>query len=331
MISISAVICTHNRAELLAVALESLCQQAAEPACYEIIVIDNASIDSTPAITRKFCALYPDQSIRYVYEPTVGLSHARNRGWRESQATYVAYFDDDCKVPNGWVSLAEQTIREETPTAFGGPYSAYYCSPKPKWYKDSYASWCPSNRRFTLDPLNRWEFLSGTNMVYKRKTLEALGGFSPNWGMVGKRIGYGEETDLQRRIKANDSDAVILYDPDLCVYHLVRPEVQKLPYIARQRFAAGVTVQQVEFLMQERKNPFPRLSYLRKWALRKAFMSICDMILDIGWKSWHRDPKMYPFAQNYIIEKPFQYLEELGRLYATYQHYREQSVDSLAR
>ncbi|MFQ3635030.1 MAG: glycosyltransferase family A protein, partial [Cyanobacteriota bacterium] len=73
---ISAIICTHNRAGYLAGAIASLLRQdLTDP--YEVLVVDNASTDATRAVVEPFLQ---DSRLRYVLEPTLGLSVARNAG-----------------------------------------------------------------------------------------------------------------------------------------------------------------------------------------------------------------------------------------------------------
>ena len=82
-IEISVVICTYNRSTILKNALETILNQTIDPSFYEVIVVDNNSTDQTKRQVRNFSSL--QANIRYVLEKQVGLSHARNRGWRESQ------------------------------------------------------------------------------------------------------------------------------------------------------------------------------------------------------------------------------------------------------
>ena len=134
--AISVVICTYNRAELLANGLQSLCEQTLTMSHYEVIVVDNNSNDNTRAVTENFCQQYPN--IRYFFETQQGLSHARNRGWREAKADYVAYIDDECKVPSQWLTIAKQIIDRLSPAVFGGPYYGYHNTLPPRWWKESY-------------------------------------------------------------------------------------------------------------------------------------------------------------------------------------------------
>lgn len=135
---ISVILCTYNRADLLATALQTLCEQSLDKREYEVIVVDNNSADETRQVAEAFCRDYAN--VRYVFETRQGLSHARNRGWREARGEYVAYTDDDCKLPSQWLAVAKQVIEEISPGVLGGPYFAFYNTPKPRWFKDSYGS-----------------------------------------------------------------------------------------------------------------------------------------------------------------------------------------------
>lgn len=104
VIKISVVVCTFNRADILPLALQSLCEQTPHHDQTEIIVVDNNSPDNTRQVVDEFIEKYPN--IRYCFEPIQGLSHARNRGWREARGEYVGYLDDDAKAPPEWLHSA---------------------------------------------------------------------------------------------------------------------------------------------------------------------------------------------------------------------------------
>ncbi|MGB5916428.1 MAG: glycosyltransferase family A protein, partial [Phormidesmis sp.] len=97
---ISAIICTHNREQYLGAAIDSLLAQTLD--CYEIIVVDNASTDATAAIAKSRVDSAANNAantkVRYIYEPTLGLSVARNRGAKEAQGEILAYLDDDAEA-----------------------------------------------------------------------------------------------------------------------------------------------------------------------------------------------------------------------------------------
>jgi len=83
VIGLSVIICTYNRAELLKNVLQDVCEQTLADSEFEVIVVDNHSTDQTRAVAESFSQRYPN--IRYCFEAQQGLSHARNRGWREAR------------------------------------------------------------------------------------------------------------------------------------------------------------------------------------------------------------------------------------------------------
>ena len=85
--SLSVVITTYNRCELLPRAIESAQNAGTD---LDVIVVDDCSSDATAEI----CAQIP--GIRYVrLSVNQGLANARNVGIAESTAEFVAFLDDD--------------------------------------------------------------------------------------------------------------------------------------------------------------------------------------------------------------------------------------------
>lgn len=188
---ISVIICTYNRADLLATVLQSVCEQTLDTTAYEVIVVDNHSTDATADVSHSFVCRYPN--VRYCFEPRQGLSYARNRGWQEAKGDYVGYIDDDCQAPAEWLAVAKEMIDSVSPALFGGPALAFYNTSKPDWFHDHYESYRQAQ---PAGPLNPDEFISGMNMFWEKVLLRQLGGFDPKLGMAGAQLGYGEESAL---------------------------------------------------------------------------------------------------------------------------------------
>jgi glucosyl-dolichyl phosphate glucuronosyltransferase len=195
--------------------------------------VDNASSDATPQIAKELMAQYPN--IRYVLETNLGLSRARNRGWQEAQGQYVAYLDDDAKVPPHWLKKALEIIALQSPLAFGGPFYPFYLTPKPDWYKDEYGSYVKATQACFTD---NEAFLTGGNMCIRREVFIQQQGFPVELGMNGTQLSYAEETFLFRHL-VNQYGKCLYFDPEFFIYHLVRPEKMRLSYAAYVFFASG--------------------------------------------------------------------------------------------
>src|SRR5262245_58160245 len=89
---ISVVIPTFNRAELLRASLESLACQSLGPDRFEVVVVDDGSIDAT----RDVCVqLSPRMRLRYLHIENSGISAAKNLGIFAATGRILLFFDDD--------------------------------------------------------------------------------------------------------------------------------------------------------------------------------------------------------------------------------------------
>ena len=95
---ISVIICTYNRERYIYNVLGSIAQGTLQPDRYEIILVDNNCTDNTRSEVDRFCKDYPQISLHYYVESKQGLSHARNRGIKESNGDLLVYVDDDATV-----------------------------------------------------------------------------------------------------------------------------------------------------------------------------------------------------------------------------------------
>lgn len=95
---ISVVIPTHNRAELLPRAINSVLNQTYED--IEIIIVSDGSTDNTSAIVSSY--KQKDSRIKYIeLMPGSGSNVARNTGIKASSGEYIAFLDDDDEwMPN---------------------------------------------------------------------------------------------------------------------------------------------------------------------------------------------------------------------------------------
>lgn len=211
---ISVVVCTYNRANILKYALQALVNQTVAKNLYEVIVINNNSTDKTNDIVQDFINKYDNYYI--IQEKEQGISHARNRGIKEAKADYIAYLDDDVRPFETYVERIIWVIYNYDFDVFGGRYVPWYLYDKPRWFKDEYA--CTGYDIREIEELKAG-FLVGGVMVFKKRVLEFLGGFSTDMGPKAERFAYGEDTNVQVRMR--NKELKIGFDPDLVVEHLV--------------------------------------------------------------------------------------------------------------
>jgi len=97
--TVSVVIPAYNAERYLRETLDSVLAQTYRD--FEVIVVDDGSKDSTPAIAKGY-----GEPVRCVEQANAGPSAARNRGIREARGAFIAFVDsDDLWLPE---KLAEQ-------------------------------------------------------------------------------------------------------------------------------------------------------------------------------------------------------------------------------
>lgn len=95
-IEVSVVVPTRNKAPVLQNTLAALQEQTLSADAYEVIVVDNGSTDATSQVLQPFLTQLPHW--RYIYEPNLGRSRARNTGIAAAQGGLVLLLDDDIRV-----------------------------------------------------------------------------------------------------------------------------------------------------------------------------------------------------------------------------------------
>ncbi len=252
---ISAIICTHQRAEILGEAIQSLVQQTLNPAQYEMIIVDNASQDTTRAVVQEFQRVH---SIRYIYEPKLGLSCARNTGWSQALGKYIAYLDDDAVAEPGWLAqiLAVFTQVLPEPGCVGGKVIPRWMAPRPTWISDAMLphltilDWSPEP--CFLNP-NQW--IVGANMAFPKHVLQAIAGFPESLGRQGNRLLSLEEIWVQTKIQ--ELGLGTYYHPKMVVHHQIPENRLQKSWFERRFFWAGVS----NAIFELSQNP-------RAWPLR---------------------------------------------------------------
>ncbi|MBR8838295.1 MAG: glycosyltransferase [Stigonema ocellatum SAG 48.90 = DSM 106950] len=118
MPTVSVIISTYKRANLVSQAIESVLAQTYTD--YEIIVVNDGSPDNTKEVLDQF-----GDHITAIHQENQGVSAARNAGIRAAQGQYIAFLDDDdLWLPN---KLEKQIACLESNPKIGLVYSDMFC------------------------------------------------------------------------------------------------------------------------------------------------------------------------------------------------------------
>lgn len=185
---VSVIVCTYNRRRFLEDLVGSMLPQLAHVAYpLEILIVDNNSSDGTAEYARALAQSHP--TFRYVFEPRQGLSHARNAGAAAARHGFLMYLDDDALLPPHYLPTLGPRLHKSDPDFFGGPLYPYYLDPKPAWFPES----LEIRKKVARSGVHNSIVLTGANYGVKKDVLQRVGGFNPDYGMTGGKVGMLEE------------------------------------------------------------------------------------------------------------------------------------------
>ncbi|BAZ51613.1 glycosyl transferase family protein [Nostoc sp. NIES-4103] len=237
---ISAIICTHNRDTYLGAAIDSLLAQDFAPE-FEVIVVDNGSSDRTREVVEQRAS---NHRLKYVFEPTIGLSVARNTGARVAGAEILAYLDDDAVASTHWLQVLYSAYINNSTLAIAGGKVTLLWPPdiqQPRWLSPGLAGNLGAYDLGDTSIFIQQPSLTprGLNYSIRRSFLEEIGGFDPHLGRVGKNLLSNEE--LQMTEFALERGWQVAYLPEALVAHNVAPERLKRSWFLNRGWWQGIS------------------------------------------------------------------------------------------
>ena len=142
---VSVVVATYQRADRLPDLFRALESQTLSSDSFEVVIVDDASDDDTPAVLDALAAASPLTVHVLRQDVNGGAARARNVGAAEARAEILAFTDDDCQPTPHWLEagLAAFTdadihaVQGRTePVVAPGPWAAT------REWRASPATWC---------------------------------------------------------------------------------------------------------------------------------------------------------------------------------------------
>lgn len=187
---VSIVMPTCNRAGIVREAIISILDQTYRN--WELLVVDDGSVDNTLAIVRTF----KDARIHLIeMKQNVGVSRARNAGLKQAKGEFIAYLDSDNTWDENFLKLMVHSLEDQP------EYEAIYCVQHATEIHKS-AIHGERELHFTrFGPFNRSlienrNFLDLNCYMHRRSLYDELGGFDDemrrlvDWEMI---LRYSQE------------------------------------------------------------------------------------------------------------------------------------------
>jgi len=207
MIKVSVVVPVYNNAVGLDKLLSALEIQSYPRELFEIIVVDNGSIDESVAVA---VSHQSRNLIRILSEQTTKGSYAsRNAGIQRARGDVLAFTDADCVPPNNWVSVA-QSLFDSRPeiSRLAGPIELAFRS-GPLTTVELFEKVFAFQQKEAAS--RGWAITA--NMFVRRTVFEAIGLFDSELKSGG---------DREWGLRAAAAGHTIRFYPDLRVEHAAR-------------------------------------------------------------------------------------------------------------
>jgi glycosyltransferase involved in cell wall biosynthesis len=262
---LDVVICTYNRADLLRGTLDSLAEQTALPdGTWRVLVVDNNCTDHTLAVVSEYEGSLP--GLRVVPEPQQGLTEARRRGFLASDATWLAFVDDDCRPAPDWVTEILRFIElRPDAAAFNGFNSLQFADGvrRPWVNPEMFAAMNPVSEG---EPVRRGE-LHGAGLVLRRQAVIRSGWLDAPY--VDDRRGHslvsGGDNALSMRADAGGDGGGLWFVPRVRLDHSIDADRLRLGYLTRLVFRLAESRPLIESMAW----PASRSGWHR-WSIRSA-------------------------------------------------------------
>lgn len=259
-IRISIIIPVYNAASTLQEAVSSI--QAQKFQDWELLLIDDGSVDETPSICHTLSAA--DNRIRVITQKNAGICAARNRGLSVACGEYIAFCDDDDVFLPGALELLYETAEKEDADLVRGDYKLFREMPDTTFREQKHdgGTLC----HLSVDGYSTFLKNSGPqfvwNALYRRKVLQGIS--------FDDRCRCGlEDFVFNMTVYAKTDRAVYLPEP---VYkHFERAgstSVDQTAQALRARIKALEPWMAAEYKAVEQRCPVRERP--KVWALRKA-------------------------------------------------------------
>lgn len=287
--ALDVVICTYNRADSLRLALASLAGQTApRDGSWQVLVVDNNSTDDTAQAVADAVDAGGVPGLRWVREPEQGLVAARQRGFRETTAPWVAFVDDDCTLDPSWVAEAQAFLASGRPiAAFNGHNRLLFDQrgePDPGVHRPEWFAGYNEG-----DGVTTRQMLHGAGLVLSRESIQRSGWLDhpvvPD--RRGNELVSGGDNEMSLRARAGGGE--LWYVPQCRLDHHIGADRMGLRYVARLSYRLGQSKPVLAAL------PWDRTSFrlwLRLWG--RVLISIAWIgrsALGLAVRAPRRDPR----------------------------------------
>ena len=221
---VSVVIPVKDRADDLRNCLTSLQELDYPREKLEVVVVDDGSMDNTPAVAEELGAVLIRSGA-----VAGGPALARNKGASVASGEILAFIDSDCTAAKQWLMELLPVFADVEVAAVGGWVDGMYTESALDRYEAVMSSLNLGRREMSGGKGGDTFYLPSCNLLMRKTAFAAAGGFRAE-------LHVGEDVDLTWRLR--DAGWKIIYLPRGTVFHAHR---SKLWPFMKRRFDYGTS------------------------------------------------------------------------------------------
>lgn len=175
----------------------------------------------------------------------LGAAESRNRAVEEAEGGIVAFMDDDAVADDQWLAEIARCYEEYSAASVGGKMTPIWVDKKPIFLPEEFYWLIGVTYRGFPEEITEVRNTFASNITFKKKIFDQLGGFNPNVGPKGESLLQSAETELCARLR-DETGKGVLYNPDAQVGHKVFKFRTDPIFLLRRAFWQGVSKRGME-------------------------------------------------------------------------------------
>ena len=234
----SIIVPSHNGSDTLEPCLEALGNLVMPEASVEVLLVDNASYDATPAILADHAKRHGWQVLS---EQRRGKSYALNTAIEAASGRFLVFMDDDIIPDRRWLKAFFEVSRKQPEVGvFAGQIRPNWPGDVPSWLQrmadEGRACGCTAVD-WKAGPYPAVH-VKGGNVMFRRSAIGNLrfDTITSNFDGSAKAVG-GEDTKFVTEVE--ETGAKIVFVPDARAEHILQPDEVRFSALFRRQMRNG--------------------------------------------------------------------------------------------